>query len=381
MDVILYAEVNVICIIVLTIIATKAMTFGYDQSLKNKLFTFSLWFAVAANLFDFLWDTGTGMIFSFSLPMLWGLNMLYFLCFEGAAFCWFLYAKTRRNKNFLNSKKRVIFSALPAAVLALLILLSCFNGCVFYIDNAGEYHRGAFFWLQPLLSYGYVFYIFLESIILALKKKNYVRRTELISVASFSLPILLAVGIQIHVQSIPIVSAGITISFLLVYINNLQFMISVDPVTGISDRRQLLLSLATQADNLKPHEKLYFLFLDIDSFKEINDTYGHDEGDRVLRVVASALRAMCMEHNAQCARYGGDEFAVVQVLGEDQSIETLCCEFQERLKQKIKEQIFAFEVDISIGYAEYHHDAEMLQDLIIRADKSMYREKKSKVRQ
>ena len=158
-------------------------------------------------------------------------------------------------------------------------------------------------------------------------------------------------------------------------------MISVDPVTGISDRRQLLLSLATQADNLKLHEKLYFLFLDIDSFKEINDTYGHDEGDRVLLVVASALRTLCMEHNAQCARYGGDEFAVVQVLGEDQSIEALCCEFQERLKQKIKEQIFAFEVDISIGYAEYHHDAEMLQDLIIRADKSMYREKKSKVRQ
>ena len=76
---------------------------------------------------------------------------------------------------------------------------------------------------------------------------------------------------------------------------------------------------AARPGGWRPQERLLFLFIDVDDFKGINDVYGHDEGDRVLRIVAEALREVCAEHNASFGRYGGDEFTVAYVVGEGKS--------------------------------------------------------------
>ena len=89
-------------------------------------------------------------------------------------------------------------------------------------------------------------------------------------------------------QNIPVLSVGIVISYLLAYINLLERLISLDPLTGISNRREFLQRLEDDIKSLKANEDLYFLFIDIDSFKNINDTEGHNEGDRVLKEIAAA---------------------------------------------------------------------------------------------
>ena len=121
--------------------------------------------------------------------------------------------------------------------------------------------------------------------------------------------------------------------------------------------------------------------MDIDVFKEINDTYGHDEGDRVLRLIAGILKDMCAHKRGLCARYGGDEFAMVQVLRAGEDTAAITAEFYQLLQQRLANRPVACPVSVSIGLAVYRgSEAETLQELIARADKEMYVRKTAKQR-
>ena len=85
---------------------------------------------------------------------------------------------------------------------------------------------------------------------------------------------------------------------------------------------------------MRPNEKLYFLFIDVDSFKQINDTYGHNEGDRALKIIAEVLSSLPEKTGGFCARYGGDEFAVVQVLSGKEDIRKLIGEIKKNVTEK-----------------------------------------------
>ncbi|MEE0896153.1 MAG: GGDEF domain-containing protein, partial [Acutalibacteraceae bacterium] len=123
---------------------------------------------------------------------------------------------------------------------------------------------------------------------------------------------------------------------------------------------------------LKKDENLYFLFIDLDSFKQVNDKHGHNEGDRALKTVASVLKSVCDRTGGFCARYGGDEFAVVQILGTDGNIDDVRKEICDLIERKGAEQALAYNISVSIGYAEYPKQAKNIQDLIYCADSDMY---------
>lgn len=84
-----------------------------------------------------------------------------------------------------------------------------------------------------------------------------------------------------------------------------------DPLTGLANRRQFRTTLNRSIDMVaRSGEPALLLMLDIDHFKKVNDTYGHQAGDRVLQAVAKCLAA-CVRPMDTLARYGGEEFAVV----------------------------------------------------------------------
>ena len=86
---------------------------------------------------------------------------------------------------------------------------------------------------------------------------------------------------------------------------------SQDPLTGLSNRRQFELALASEIDRVaRAGEPALVLMIDVDRFKQVNDTHGHPAGDQVLKAVAQALQE-CIRPMDTVARYGGEEFAMI----------------------------------------------------------------------
>lgn len=116
------------------------------------------------------------------------------------------------------------------------------------------------------------------------------------------------------------------------------------------------------------------LFLDLDRFKEVNDTQGHEVGDAVLREVARRFREV-LRHNELLARLGGDEFAVVASATDHAGAAYIA----ERLAQSLQAQIVTgghvFSLGVSIGIAIYPSDGTTPDDLLRNADIAMYRAK------
>jgi diguanylate cyclase (GGDEF)-like protein len=125
------------------------------------------------------------------------------------------------------------------------------------------------------------------------------------------------------------------------------------------------------------HQHMALLYLDLDNFKIINDTYGHDIGDMLLQSTAEILKSSVRE-NDTVARLGGDEFAIiVGSIGKPSYAKNIALKIIKNLNKKYdlgdgKETL----VEVSIGIAIYPSAGETITDLLKNADKAMYQAKK-----
>lgn len=377
METLLYSEINIFTVVLLSIIAIKAYTFGFDNIDKRNLFIASVWFAAAANVFDFCWNLARSGMLDVRPISMCAINFMYFMTFACAAMCWFLYSESVRGSNIFKSRFRLAICVLPLLVLAGLLIVSLFNGCVFWISSDKSYHRGPLFYAQHVLSNGYILLASIKAIYSMFSRKGYVFREDLVTISIFIIPPIICMVAQAIFQTLPILSVGVVASYLLAYMRAITGLISIDALTKINNRRELLKTLSSRMDSLKRNEDLYFLFMDVDYFKHINDQYGHEEGDKALKLVGSALSDACKNTNGVCGRYGGDEFAMVQTLKHGESISDVYDEIYRRLHSKKVSARLSYRLELSIGCAKAEPD-DNLQSLIARADEDMYRKKKQK---
>jgi diguanylate cyclase (GGDEF)-like protein len=150
-----------------------------------------------------------------------------------------------------------------------------------------------------------------------------------------------------------------------------------DPLTGLPNTRFMFMHLTRElarADRLKSEVSL--LVMDLDSFKEINDSHGHHVGDRALREVATVLRAAIRPYDI-CVRYAGDEFIVVLSGCGRGEAESKRIELQQAIDAVVFEARPGKRVPlaISVGAAVFPHDGKTYEALLAHADSRMYRDK------
>jgi len=150
-----------------------------------------------------------------------------------------------------------------------------------------------------------------------------------------------------------------------------------DPLTSLPNARYLALRFEEEAARARRTDRSFqVMMLDLDEFKNVNDTYGHKIGDRVLREVAHLIQGQLREYDF-LARSGGDEFvALVQEVGGAQ-VEDLCMRIESAVSKfslAVGKNRFA-SVGISIGTATFGVHGETLDQLIAAADNEMYRMK------
>jgi diguanylate cyclase (GGDEF)-like protein/putative nucleotidyltransferase with HDIG domain len=155
-----------------------------------------------------------------------------------------------------------------------------------------------------------------------------------------------------------------------------------DPLTGLPNTRFLFMHLTrelSRAERLK--SELSLMVMDLDNFKEINDSHGHHVGDRALCEVAKVLRAAIRPYDI-CVRYAGDEFIVVlSGCGADEAEQK-----RLELQQGIDAVYFEgrpgkrLQIGISVGTAVFPHDGESYETLLATADNRMYQDKANRKR-
>ena len=149
-----------------------------------------------------------------------------------------------------------------------------------------------------------------------------------------------------------------------------------DTLTGLPNRSLFSDRLAVALTHANRHRyKLAILFLDIDRFKQINDSLGHTVGDRLLKIVSTRIRAAIREEDT-VARFGGDEFTVlIHIIGKIEDAGKIAQKILDSLKTPITIDERDFVVTSSIGISVYPLDGVDGETLIRNADTAMYRAK------
>jgi len=152
----------------------------------------------------------------------------------------------------------------------------------------------------------------------------------------------------------------------------ISILIEKDPLTGVYNRRkfdndiELLISMSDRTT-----KGCGLLIIDIDSFKDFNDKFGHFEGDQLLRSVTQNIEQSLRNYDRiHIYRYGGEEFVVI--IPDTSANDALA--IGERLRKNVKK---ACEVTISIGISHYKELAGNINELITNADKALYEAKRA----
>ena len=152
--------------------------------------------------------------------------------------------------------------------------------------------------------------------------------------------------------------------------SQLQEQAQRDPLTGLHNRRFLDEALERElAQCMQSGLPLTLVLIDIDRFKRINDTYGHQAGDTILRRVAAALASVTRKGMDFPCRYGGDEFAVVTTEIEAEALQRLAMRIRNTVVESCRNAI-----DLSMGLAMLKPE-DTIESFVARTDRASYRAK------
>lgn len=248
-----------------------------------------------------------------------------------------------------------------------LLVINIFYPLVFSVSD-GRYQRGFAYIIFLIFA---AFYI-LDSLYLYVKcvKKN--GSLKLFPVHIFLIPVILGVVIQAFFVEIAITWTSIAISVAGIMTALKNEIIFTDCLTGLYNRVYLEF-LHKRACNKKDCW-VSGIMIDLNGFKQINDNYGHAEGDLALCIVADLLRKSFSEYGV-VTRYAGDEFVIMLNTTDDQLIQKIIKSAKKNFVTENEKNDKPYQLSASMGYAITNLSNETIDDFMNRIDEQMYQDK------
>ena len=155
--------------------------------------------------------------------------------------------------------------------------------------------------------------------------------------------------------------------------NELLRLSQIDQLTKIYNHKTSFLKIEEFLDKHRKDQQVYLAMIDIDDFKEVNDTYGHQFGDKILAKLSKVLYRMDLGNNDRVVgRYGGDEFVVAGYVDDKRDVPIGFKKFSERIAQEFKD--VDIPITCSVGLV-FCNEKDTVKDLVYKADIKMYESK------
>jgi diguanylate cyclase (GGDEF)-like protein len=254
--------------------------------------------------------------------------------------------------------------AYPVGFLLLTLFANIPFGYYFYVDANNVYHR------QPSI---YIFYVYLMlcalySLGLYLSCKREKGEVAFFPIYMYLVPVVVACVLQMLFYGISLAWLGTAIGVVALYMSLQNQKTYKDSLTGLYNR--LYLEHVVYIMN-SSEDNYYGIMMDMDHFKDINDTYGHSVGDQALRDVATLMNRP-FENRCRCFRYAGDEFIILAKTDSEDGI--------RRIEEQLLERTVAFnesgerpyQLSFSMGHAKFAKGEDNEDSFLKKIDLAMY---------
>lgn len=261
-----------------------------------------------------------------------------------------------------HEKIPAIFTA-PFFVNLFFHILSLFNGCIFSVGDDNLYTRGSLYFLYVLAFVSGIINI----LIYCFKFSRKYQFANIMFLSTIILLLIISIVFPFAAPQLKLDWTCASFAAIMFYVYYCQLEQQIDSVTALLNRKSYDYAISS----LK--KKTGMIFFDIDNFKYINDTYGHNYADDCLYILSGEMKKV-FEKKGYCYRYGGDEFCVIVSKNTDE---------MQRLTEKYLESIKTLQLkdshipSISAGYAIFDPLSEAVDSALARAEEMMYHNKQA----
>lgn len=300
------------------------------------------------------------------------LNIIIFSISPFTSLLWLRFVMSRISTMVPVARICRICLVIPAVIGMLLSISNAWAPVYFYFNAAGQYQRGNLIFLSAVITYFYVF----ATMIIVLRYRKSLPASTAVALMLFSLMPILGSILQFAYYGTSLMFSVSALGMVILSLSLQQQMMQNDALTGAWTRATF--------DNYVDHRlhkgvnvTMGVIFMDLDGLKDINDQYGHLEGDHALKTVARIARETLGPEDI-FVRFGGDEF-VALLPGADFEKLRETVEGMEKAANEYNRMVYKpYQVSFSVGYEVFSSKRDKIGHFLAHVDSLMYMNKERK---
>lgn len=304
----------------------------------------------------------------------WIGNLLLFLLTPSVPSLWVMYVYcASKNKGGITRAAGIALIALNV-LNCMFVIASQFTGWLYTFDAGNIYRRGPYYHFHHLTSLIPVCWAFW----VACRNRRNVDRRVFLSLVIFPFPSIIGSLMQALSYSYAFELLATLPGFLMILFYAQDESIYSDYLTGVGNRKKLEEVLREKVARSSQRRTFSFVMLDIDNFKTINDSLGHETGDKVLKTTANLLKK-CVRSNDYVMRYGGDEFCLILDVSTNAALSRVISRLIAALETLNRSGDLPAKLEFSMGWAVYNIEDHLEpEEFFRRVDLLMYEDKRTR---
>ena len=379
MNAIYFWEVNSISIIIIGLLLKQLNSTLQSNTMDMLVLQRIMWSSIVLCLSDAISGSLSGTGTSYFINSLVHIgNLVYFTALALIAYFWFCYVNIRLKLGENLTKRKSIAAKIPVVFIIVVILLNPITGFMFSVDGNNTYQREDGIIVHWIIIWAYFLVATIRTACVMSSESNKYRRKEVRSVLYFAIAPMIGSLIQMIIAGTSVTQVGIAISIVVVFLDMQQNQIVTDVLTGLNNRHGLH-TFMYNTISLNDGQHVYAFMLDLNGFKQINDSYGHMIGDRALQEVSELLKKTIMGFPGKVylSRIGGDEFVILMYECEEEEVQGLSHHIFTAFEERNSETNEKYMLNTSIGLASATcYSPNDIEALLVDADAVMYQHKR-----